>query len=98
MTSRSDWLDVKPKTNIEEEDLFKNKQGFKEALTGIYIKMCSTSLYGREMTYGFMDILAQRYDNSQNQNADYNDADVWYTFRRQRPRHIPTISGLWTIT
>ena len=80
MTSCSDWLDVKPKTNIEEEDLFKNEQGFKEALTGIYIKMCSTSLYGREMTYGFMDILAQRYDNSQNQNADYNDADVWYTY------------------
>ena len=80
MTSCSDWLDVKPKTNIEEEDLFKNEQGFKEALTGIYIKMCSTSLYGREMTYGFMDTLAQRYDNSQNQNADYNDADVWYTY------------------
>lgn len=80
MTSCSDWLDVKPKTNIEEEDLFKNEQGFKEALTGIYIKMSSTSLYGREMTYGFMDILAQRYDNSQNQNADYNDADVWYTY------------------
>lgn len=80
LSSCSNWLDVKPKTNIEEEDLFKNEQGFKEALTGIYIKMCSTDLYGREMTYGFMDILAQRYSNSQNQNANYSEADVWYTF------------------
>ena len=46
-TSCSDWLDVKPKTNVEEEDLFKNEQGFKEALTGIYIKMSETQLYGR---------------------------------------------------
>lgn len=80
LSSCSDWLDVKPKTNIEEEDLFKNEQGFKEALTGIYIKMCSTDLYGREMTYGFMDILAQRYVNSQNQNANYDEADVWYAY------------------
>ena len=53
-TSCSDWLDVKPKTNVEEEDLFKNEQGFKEALTGIYIKMSETQLYGRELTYGFL--------------------------------------------
>ena len=33
------WLDVSPKTNIQEKDLFNREQGFKEALTGIYIKM-----------------------------------------------------------
>ena len=55
------WLDVSPKTNIQEKDLFNREQGFKEALTGIYIKMSDQNLYGRELTYGFMDILAQRY-------------------------------------
>ena len=34
--SCSDWLDVKPKANISEEDLFSRELGFKEALTGIY--------------------------------------------------------------
>lgn len=80
LCSCGDWLNVEPKTNIDETDLFKNEQGFKEALTGIYIKMCSINLYGRELTYGFMDILAQRYENAQNQNADYSDAAVWYTY------------------
>lgn len=80
LCSCGDWLNVEPKTNIDETDLFKNEQGFKEALTGIYIKMCSTNLYGRELTYGFMDILAQRYENAQNQSANYNDASVWYTY------------------
>ena len=56
--SCSDWLDVKPKTNVEEEDLFKNEQGFKEALTGVYIKLSETQLYGRELTYGFLSQLA----------------------------------------
>lgn len=83
-SSCSDWLDVQPKTNIEETDLFKNEQGFKEALTGIYIKMSTNTLYGRDLTYGFMDILAQRYENSQNQNADYDDASVWYTYPSTR--------------
>lgn len=81
--SCDDWLDVTPKTNIEEEDLFRNEQGFKEALTGIYITMGNTSLYGREMTYGFIDQLAQRYVNSASSTADYDKA-TWYTFPSTR--------------
>lgn len=79
-----DWLDVSPKTNIDESDLFDKEQGFKEALTGVYIKMSDQSLYGRELTYGFMDILAQRYANPQNQYADYDDPTVWYTYPSTR--------------
>lgn len=80
LASCDDWLDVKPKTNVEEEELFKNEQGFKEALTGVYIKMSTTSLYGREMTYGFLDQLAQRYNlNGENTSADY-DKETWYTY------------------
>jgi len=80
LCSCSGWLDVEPKTNIDEKDLFDKEQGFKEALTGIYIAMCSNNLYGRELTYGFMDVIAQRYENAQNQNANYSDASVWYTY------------------
>lgn len=79
-----DWLDISPKTNVDEADLFDKEQGFKEALTGVYIKMSDQSLYGRELTYGFMDILAQRYANPQNQNADYDDPTVWYTYPSTR--------------
>lgn len=81
--SCNDWLDVTPKTNINETGLFKNEQGFKEALTGIYITMSGTSLYGREMTYGFIDQLAQRYYNSASSTADY-DQTTWYTYPSTR--------------
>ncbi len=73
------WLDVEPKTNVDEDQLYQREQGFKEALTGVYIKMCDATLYGRELTYGFMDQIAQRYVNSQNQNADYGQP-TWYTY------------------
>ncbi len=56
------WLDVMPKTSIPENELFKNEYGFKDALTGIYIKMGEPDLYGRELTYRYMDMLAGRYD------------------------------------
>lgn len=79
-----DWLDVKPKTHVDEKELFKNEQGFKEALTGIYIGMASPNLYGKELTYGLMDILAQRYDNGQNPNARYDDASMWYVYPSTR--------------
>ncbi len=78
-SSCSDWLNVEPKTNVDEDELFQKEQGFKESLTGVYIKMCDATLYGRDMTYGFMDQIAQRYVNAQNQYADY-DQTTWYTY------------------
>lgn len=75
--SCSDWLDVKPKTTVEEEEVFSRELGFKEALTGVYIKMASTDLYAKNLSYGFLDILGQRYQISDLEG--YQD-DKWYTF------------------
>ena len=40
-SSCSNWLDVQPKTTVEEEEVFSREIGFKEALTGIYINVSS---------------------------------------------------------
>jgi len=57
------WLDVKPKTQIKEEDQFSSKQGFTDALFGIYQNSAGEGGYGKHLTYGLLDILAQRYEN-----------------------------------
>ena len=75
--SCSNWLDVEPKTTVEEEEVFSRELGFKESLTGIYIKMTSTDLYARNLSYGFLDILGQRYHK--NDKLNYED-ELWYTF------------------
>jgi len=78
----SDWLDVKPKTAVKEEELFSSEQGFKENLTGIYLLMTSKDLYGRELLYGITDILAQRYEPGGSTDIpQYKFADEnWYKF------------------
>lgn len=80
-SSCSDWLDVQPKTTVEEEEVFSRELGFKEALTGAYIKMASTNLYAKNLSYGFLDILGQRYQSS---NAQTYQDKLLYTFPSSR--------------
>lgn len=61
LTSCEDWLDVSPKTQIKGDDNFSSEQGFKDALTGVYLQMTETSVYGQELTYGMIDAMAQYY-------------------------------------
>lgn len=58
------WLDVTPKDTIAEEDLFKVGTGYRNALNGVYKQMSSSSLYGRELSWGMVDVLAQTYQRS----------------------------------
>ena len=67
------WLNVEPKTTVKEEEVFGRELGFKEALTGAYIKMAATGLYARNLSFGFLDILGGRYT----QRTDQKD---YYTF------------------
>ncbi len=94
LASCSDWLDVKPKTNVEEEDLFKNEQGFKEALTGIYIEMSKNSLYGQNLSYGFIDFLAQRY-LVDTRTADFTDPK-WYEFEQNSDNTVNYTNTIWS--
>lgn len=36
LTSCESWFDVDPRTEIKEKDLFKNENGFFDALIGVY--------------------------------------------------------------
>lgn len=62
-TACSDWLDVKPKTLVREPDMYDSESGFKDIVTGFYIMMTNQNLYGKNLTYGWMEMLAQRYDD-----------------------------------
>ena len=66
LTSCSNWLDVMPKTSIKEENLFESEAGFKDALTGFYLKMGTESLYAKELTFGYIDMLARTYTEMPN--------------------------------
>ena len=91
LESCSDWLDVKPKTEVEAEDLFSTEEGFKGALSGVYTAMNQPSLYGTEMTFGFMDAIAQYWKIGTNHR--YTDA-VKYEYESVTTRMI--VDDLWS--
>lgn len=60
----SDWLDVQPKDKQTEEQLFATKDGFFSAVNGIYVSLGSNELYGRNLSYEMLEIMAKRYKPS----------------------------------
>ncbi|MDE5611132.1 MAG: RagB/SusD family nutrient uptake outer membrane protein [Odoribacter sp.] len=88
--SCSNWLDIGSEDRIMEKDLFGTKDGFLTALNGIYIDLLDNSLYGRTLTYGTMDILAQYYDCSDREHSYYNLARYDSETKRD------AVSSTWT--
>jgi len=81
LSSCNKWLDVKPSDRLSEDMLFSTPKGYLNALTGVYMEMNNTSVYGRAMTNEFLDILAQYYYINSNKylpyvNFSYTDVNV----------------------
>lgn len=72
------WLDVSPKSNVTEEKLFESEQGFKDALTGVYVQLGARPYYGKEFTMAFMDVIAQNYNITSNFHNYYNSIQYNY--------------------
>lgn len=92
--SCEDWLDVSPKTEIKSDDNFESEQGYKDALTGIYLLMTDESLYGCETTYGMLDALAQYYATgiAGSSHKYYYDYQYNYTEASTKAR----IDAIWS--
>lgn len=63
-SSCSDWLDYTPKDKQTEEQIFSTRQGFYTAVNGVYNRLISDEMYGKNLTWGMLDILAQHYQVS----------------------------------
>lgn len=61
LTGCTDWLDVQPVDQVAEEQMFTSEEGFRQGLNGVYVELCSSSLYGGDLLTGTVEVLAQRY-------------------------------------
>lgn len=73
-TGCNDWLDVTPQAQVNADKLFSTPEGFENALYGVYTSLTQPALYGKNMTWGFMDVLAQYYKVYSNSNHTYYEA------------------------
>ncbi|MCD0490487.1 RagB/SusD family nutrient uptake outer membrane protein [Pedobacter sp. MC2016-14] len=60
-TSCKKFLDVKPQSEIDKNELFSTENGFKEALNGVYNHCAGQYLYGGYLTFSSLDIMGQNY-------------------------------------
>lgn len=91
MCSCNDFLTIRPKSDITEEELLTTSEGVEDALYGVYGKLAGVGLYGGAMTWKIPDMMAQYYefDNSYSnwtalvnydKNSDYTrefHAGIW---------------------
>ena len=61
--SCDDYLNVGSETELTQEQIYSTDEGFHKALTGIYVGMGTSSLYGAQLTWKGLDILAHHYEN-----------------------------------
>ncbi len=70
-SSCTDWLDTQPNDKQSEQQQFSTKDGFYAAVNGVYNRMSSSSLYGKTLSYGDLDILGQYYTVEQSNQGSY---------------------------
>lgn len=81
-SSCAKWLDIQPVGKEDETKKFSTERGFKSALTGVYIQMKSPQLYGKNLTMGMLEFMAQNWKTNASQldgflsNYDYTNTDV----------------------
>lgn len=76
-SSCNDWLNVTPKGQVEAEDLYRTTKGCNSAIGGIYYTLSSKELFGKELSYGAIDMLAQYWDFSNKTSHKYYSVSTY---------------------
>ena len=58
--SCNSFLDIKPEGELIQDEQFKDVQGYRDAMYGIYASMAQGELFGMMMNWGLVDVLANR--------------------------------------
>ncbi|MBO7290170.1 MAG: RagB/SusD family nutrient uptake outer membrane protein, partial [Bacteroidaceae bacterium] len=77
LASCSDWLDVTPNTDVPAKELFTTENGYMSALAGLYISMTDENTYGKNLSFGLMEQLAQMYDKLPEGTSDRNSVYIY---------------------
>lgn len=88
------WLEVSPSNEVNEKDMFSEGSGYRNALNGIYLKLAETSLYGSNLSYGFIEVLGNQYllEHFKTTSSYYKAAQFQYDDTDVKS----VISNLWT--
>lgn len=99
-TSCEKFLDIVPEGEIKQKDLFTSASGVEDALYGVYAQMRQTSLYGQELAFNTLDVMAQYLDCYNNtlvtelSKFNYQNSDVENVFESIWTKMYENISNV----
>ncbi|MBO5629214.1 MAG: RagB/SusD family nutrient uptake outer membrane protein, partial [Aeriscardovia sp.] len=73
MSSCEEWLDVRGENIQKEQDQFEDYKGFRDVLTGCYMSLGSTDIYGQRLTMTDIESLADLWYNTSSYENNYPD-------------------------
>ena len=98
MSTSCSWLDITPADTVVEEELFSEAEGFHNAINGLYNSMSDSELYGRELSYGFVEVLSQNYVKESFYLKGIKEYSAYYplfTFDYTKEKVQQIIEGIW---
>lgn len=95
LSSCNKWLDVQPKTELKQEELFSTQQGFYEAMTGAYVTMTDEATYGRELTIGMLSVMASDYSVESSQDLAIQYLKPVENFDYEKGQFKSMIASVW---
>ena len=85
------FLDVRPTGEIVNNELFETAEGFEEAIYGVYSYLAREPLYGKNMTYGLVDVVGQYFSGGWDQH--WSNQLRLYNYKHMEVR--PEIDAIW---
>lgn len=93
LTSSCSFLDIDTPGIVNNGKMFENGQGFIDAMDGVYASMAAEGLYGKELSFGFIDEIAQLYFNDYGQGETTLTKSIDLKYRDEDVRE--RIDGIW---
>lgn len=84
------WLTVASDTEIANEDQFRDQQGFMDAVIGVYTLLGQEALYGKNLTWGYVEFLGRNYELVA--SSAYKD---YFDYNYTSSTVSSTISSVW---
>lgn len=94
-SSCGNWLDVQPFDQVSEEQQYSKAEGYYNQLNGIYRTMAEPALYGKELSWGLLDVLAQYYDMSPNSTCSNRAYRSAAEFNYEYEKVKPLLAAFW---
>lgn len=92
LTSCSDWLNYEPNDKQTEEQQFATRAGFYSAVNGTYNILASNSLYGKNLSWGAVDLISKRYQVASSSTTNY----PWAAARFTDDTPVNGLNSIWT--